>query len=362
MVGVLCDRQELARPFSPSELTFEYQVTTAWNGWEISNLREVSAELVQLVRSHHVTGIVLQMEVWDLMQTIPHIPELADVPLAAVIHAVPFLGNPEVPTTFHRDVERRLKDDLPERERDYIARHSRSAQEVLTRCVPIAANRVVEWYLNHYFATLKPCLIDPPILLRRPPARPTLSADKSVLRFAYLARTDRGKGREWIEPIAIEIAKLLSCPFELRLAGTSSRRSNPPERCWLQQASGCVLEDWGWIADSEKAAFFDGVACMIYPSQSDTMSITMLETLSYGIPIVVWDQLWTRLMYGECCAVVRVPKDDAARFAAAVVRLATDRNELHAATVAASAFVRPFFDRTAVARSEARAYTASLGL
>ncbi|GAA1616942.1 hypothetical protein GCM10009789_83690 [Kribbella sancticallisti] len=328
-----------------------------FHGWRVRGLSAMVTEIVRHVRRFGAELVVLQSEVWDLMRELTN--RLGSrCKVAAILHAMPFLTTPVRPTgDFPLDVGDRLRGEQLDYRRSYIEAHHHEFYDVADRMSFIPANRTVAYYLDLYLPRPGRPVLDPPVALRMPTRNETAvgrtSAGQAGIRLCYMARIEPGKGLEHLGPIMDRIAAVLPGAHLSVLGSADDTVSRLHLDELLAARQGWTTRGYGWADADLKAEMLGTSDVFLYPSNSDSLSISMLEALAHGVPVVAWELPFTRLNYRATRAVSLVPFGDVSAFGIAALTAYGNADSLRNDAVR---FAGKFCNPRAAAASERQAY------
>lgn len=115
---------------------------------------------------------------------------------------------------------------------------------------------------------------------------------KHTIKLGFLSNLRRGKGVHDLINIAEHLATH-EVDFEVHIAGPWSnnedRESFFSDKRLLENSLYSKIKFFGEVAGEEKSKFFQGIDVFIFPSFIDTFPLVLLESLSFGKPIICSD-------------------------------------------------------------------------
>ncbi|NWF65814.1 MAG: glycosyltransferase [Chloroflexi bacterium] len=309
-------------------------IDTVFDGWEITNLREVMVKISNIVKDFSPDLTILQMEVWELLREL-RIALKGLTVFAAGLHAMPFLVSPLKPSgDFEKDVIDYLSSGLEDYKRNYISRHYAEAKEVFYDTAIIAQYPTVEYLVKAYFPMAHVWTLTPSILAEAPPI---LTRKSLVYDFVYMARMERGKGVEYLDLILKKIAHLLGRKIKVAVMGKCDDNFSKQALAELLEKSKeniwYEMEFSGWADSEKKIEILSKSRVFLYPSHYDTLATVVHEALAVGLPCVLWDVLFSQLNYSSNRAVLRAPLLDFDSFAGLAIRAYNDYSSLGTAAL-----------------------------
>lgn len=77
----------------------------------------------------------------------------------------------------------------------------------------------------------------------------------------------------------------MKLPFELLIAGQGEEESNLRQMCRALGITDCV-RFCGWVDGEEKQWLLSGSQCLVLPSSNEGLPVSVLEAMSYGLPVI----------------------------------------------------------------------------
>ncbi len=103
-------------------------------------------------------------------------------------------------------------------------------------------------------------------------------AHHPVTTFGYLGQVTAAKG---VPTLLHAFERAVFGDARLVIAGDG------PLRAELRADAGPTVEFWGWIDDEQKESFFDGIDCLIVPSEwKDPAPLVVNEARARGVPVI----------------------------------------------------------------------------
>ncbi len=352
---------------------------------------ELLSGLVQLSKKVKPDLLVLQWEIPWMMNILRQLGKTTKCPYAIIVHELPLLGTPprlrgrspfanlmfEAITAFFK---RDLKAIVVEYEYDAKAKSSRfSIAGVIWRFAKYVHEKawLILWILPEIErafsegsliviseATMSYLRILYPnarktILLKPGNGASAIAEDTQNIPsydIAYMARLSPQKGTLDLLKILGETKNRLNENLKAIVIGAFGSQHDEREfRKRLDQmdlVKNVTLA--GFVPDSEKYKLLRRAKIFAYPSVRDGFSLSALDALSSGLPIVTWDLPFSRYVL-NCRSNIRVRFGDFDQFTKEVIRLLIDEKLRYELSVEAINFSRRFsWDK--VVESEAAAY------
>lgn len=115
---------------------------------------------------------------------------------------------------------------------------------------------------------------------------PTIQANKlnDTFNFLFLGRISENKGIWLLVDVIIDHKKMLSGKCKFFIGGNGEK--DKLEELISKNDLGNVIEYIGWVSDEKKNNYFNKANAYILPSYSEGLPISVLEAMSYGLPIL----------------------------------------------------------------------------
>lgn len=288
-----------------------YSIDMQFEGWEIKNLKEVVANVLDLVQTIKPDLVIQQMEVWELLRELSR--ALKDkVAFVAGLHAMPFLAVPlQQSGDFEKDVEDYLQTDVEPYKKQYIQDHYQEAQEVFDSTAFLAQYKTVEFFIKTYFPKTKLYTLTPSLVASISDKKDNQEFDYD---FVYMARMEKGKGVEYLSSILNLISQKLGRKIKIAIMG---KCDDPFSKEVLNKlleesksSSAFEIEYTGWAGPEKKAEILSKGKVFLYPSHYDTLATVVHEAIAFGLPVIMWDVLFYRLNYSGSKAIHNAPMLD----------------------------------------------------
>ncbi len=331
----------------------------AVDGWDVTTCDETAAAVASAIDEERPDLLLLSWELWDLVTCLAPLSRRRGVLFAVALHSVPLLDAPPRPTgDYQADLDARIEHLQDARVTDYIRRKRWSVERTLREVAILAVNPTVEWMLRQYFPALEPICVQPSYAVELRVSREPTGREPDF-DAAFMAKLVSEKG----------IFDLLECVARIRCERPSFRcvaigdfEDNAVRARFAARAARLGIADaitvTGWLHGPAKYEALASARLFLYPAAgSDTFSISMLEALAVGLPVLCYDAPFVRRTYG-CAGVEAVSLGDVEVLARQTLSLLSDPIELERRAAASSAFAAGFASWDAVAEAELRAYDA----
>ncbi|MDH6138468.1 glycosyltransferase involved in cell wall biosynthesis [Kitasatospora sp. GP30] len=288
-------------------------------GWFVLNARETATRVAQEAGAWDADLVVLYWEIWDLVRALPPVLEAAGLPVAVLLHAIPFAYAPARPTSFYWDGIKRVLRDRDPISAQYTLRHMHGVGKTLRSVPVISANETVSYYLRAYFPSLEFAEALPCSAIAVPP---TLEPTTAEYDCVFMAKLIPGKGIFQLPTILGRIAARRPGTRLLVLGTFETEADERRFRAMLGRSGTAERVDLaGWVRGESKYSLLAKGRVFLYPSfAADTFAISLLESLACGIPAVTYDVPFARAVY-DTPAVHRTPVGDLSAFADAALRV-----------------------------------------
>lgn len=301
-----------------------------FNGWEITNILETVEKIDNFIKEIRPSLVILQVEVWDLMRELGQGLK-GKVPFAAVVHAMPFLGAPVNPSgNFEQDVINYTTVGIEQLKKDYILGHYKEVDSVFQNISIIANNKTVAFYLKTYFKNLRILTLAPSIVAKI--KNKIIVTQKPIYDFVYMARMEAGKGVEYFPEILKRISLILDRPVTMAILGrtddTLSKKALDQLLVESKQNKYFNISYFGWADENCKKQVLSTSGIFLYPSHYDNYPTVLNEALTFNLPCITWDVIFSQLNYSTTKAVKRVPLLNFQRFAESAAESLLNRNVL----------------------------------
>lgn len=326
------------------------------NGWEVENLHKSKHLIKNIVETIKPNLTIQCMEVWDLMRELSLLLK-PEYNYSVIIHAMPFLGAPiHNLGTFEDDIKCLLKSEISQYRKDYITEHYKEAEEVFSRLNIIANNLTVSFYLKHYFSPFRMWILKPSSVTevhRLPHKKAVYKYD-----FAYMARMEKGKGVEYLSSILPCISNKLKRKVSIAIMGRTDDKFSMYALNRLikksKRSDEYSIDYLGWANTEDKLSVLSDTSVFLYPSHYDNYPTVLNEALSFGVPTVTWECLFSQLNYSRTAAVLRVPLLDYEAFASGAVYALNNRETL---SISAYNFINNFPNPSTLVANEMETFT-----
>lgn len=156
--------------------------------------------------------------------------------------------------------------------------------------------------------------------------RQELGVGEETFLFLFAARLVEGKGHVWLLDSVKELKERTQRPFRLILAGEGPLRAELEQRA-MQLGLTDTVTFLGFRSDMSN--LYHGVDLTLCPSESETLSLLLLESLACGTPALATNVggIPDILSPEHDCGVM-VPYGDTPALAAAMVDILADRDTL----------------------------------
>ena len=292
-LGIDDDAAEFKDQF-PNTLFIHHPIQ--FDGWRVVDLDSACQKIETAALGQNSEIVILQMEVWDIMKAMSL--ERGSLPVACVLHAMPFLGAPlQCSPDFVRDVQKRMRSEQQPYRQEYLASEHLNFYRAVGELNLVANNGTVYDYVKNYFPDAEISLLPKmftgtiyPELAGKPPKKYDL---------AFLARIEKGKGVEYLERVLLELHSISNKKHRLAIAGLpEDSLSGDAIRKLLVHADSCGLcsvDHLGWLDEASKKELLSNTRLFFYPSTYDNYPTALNEAIGFGIKCVIWDAPYSRL-------------------------------------------------------------------
>jgi len=255
--------------------------------------------------------IIVNMEVWSVIRALAK--SIIYSKVCVVFHGMPFLGYLHNPTwNFNLDVKNKIKVETEKFKSEFNKKYHPECEKILSKINCIASNKTCSYFLKKYFKDLKIWTMD---------KYPRLSLYKQFSRkdfnFAYMARIESGKGMEFLPKIFEHISKNTDRKIKVAILG---KIDDEASKLYLDKLKNNSIKNIGikyfGHADTKlKKKILSKTKVFIYPSVYDNNPTVVYEAVSFGLPIVMWNTLFSKINFGKLDFVKLIQFKKANKFA-----------------------------------------------
>lgn len=289
------------------------------HGWFVKNPKQIANKILEYSLDHSINLVVITWEIWDIITATCDIMEKNNIPMAVVMHSVPFAGMLEKSYCYTFDS---LIRGLKEKNAGiffYIILKYRQFYRYIKKLNIITMTPTVKLRLNKYFYKINLFYSNPGYALE------ITNSENIPLKYdiAFMARFEKGKGIYDLIKI-IEIIKRYKKDVSLLMIGsfTFNKDAKKFKRIIKEKNLENNIVFTGWLTGVDKYKVLDSAKVFVYPSYTgDTFSISMLEALSIGKKVICYDVPFVELNYSGLKDVIKIKTHDYEAFANECLKL-----------------------------------------